>query len=166
MGNRTVITDARGYATHYQYDALNRRTEQRNAEGHTTRYGYNRVGNRTIITAANTIAGQGGAVTTFYYDRVNRLTDINYSDSTPDVQFSYDGVGNRTTMTDGSGPTVYDYDELYRLSDITDGANQHIGYRYDTAGNRTQLIYPNNQVVTYTYDAANRLDTVKNPPLK
>ncbi len=160
VGNRTVITDARGYATHYLYDALNRRIEQTNAEGYTTRYGYDQLGNRTIMTDANTIAGQGGATTTFYYDRVNRLTDINYSDSISDVQISYDAVGNRKIMIDSSGQTDYDYDELYRLSDITDGANQHVGYRYDAAGNRTQLIYPNNQVVTYTYDAANRLDTV------
>ncbi len=160
VGNRTVITNAQGYTSSYIYDALNRRIEQTNAEGYTTRYGYDQLGNRTIMTDANTIAGQGGAITTFYYDRVNRLTEIDYSDSISDVQISYDAAGNRKTMIDGSGQSDYDYDELYRLSDITDGADQRVGYRYDAAGNRTLLIYPNNQVVTYTYDAANRLDTV------
>jgi YD repeat-containing protein len=32
-----------------------------------------------------------------------------------------------------------------------------VGYGYDLAGNRTRLVYPNGKVVTYTYDADNRL---------
>ncbi len=32
-----------------------------------------------------------------------RLTSIDYSDTTPDVTFTHDSVGNRLTMTDGSG---------------------------------------------------------------
>jgi YD repeat-containing protein len=65
-------------------------------------------------------------------------------------------------MSDGTGTTSYTYDALYRLTEITDGANQTVGYRYDAVGNRTNLIYPNNQVVTYTYtyDLGNRLATV------
>ncbi|MCP4360369.1 MAG: RHS repeat protein, partial [Chloroflexi bacterium] len=85
VGNRTVITDARNFTTTYRYDGLNRRTQVTDAEGNTTQYGYDRVGNRTVMTDANRVAGQGGAVTTFIYDQVNRLTNIDYSDSTPDV---------------------------------------------------------------------------------
>jgi hypothetical protein len=45
----------------------------------------------------------GDGTTTYGYDNANRLTSINYSDSTPDVTFVLDNAGNRTSMSDGSG---------------------------------------------------------------
>jgi len=63
-------------------------------------------------------------------------------------------------MSDGTGTTTYAYDALYRLTGITNGANQTVGYAYDAAGNRTRLTYPNDKQVTYIYDAGNRLATV------
>ncbi|MCP4370366.1 MAG: RHS repeat protein, partial [Deltaproteobacteria bacterium] len=85
---------------------------------------------------------------------------IDYSDSTPDVNFTYDQVGNRLTMNDDSDQTGYSYDNLYRLTGVNDGAGQQVGYSYDEVGNRKTLTYPDNKSVTYTYDDANRLDTV------
>ena len=155
MGNRTVITNARGFTTTYVYDDLNRRTQMQDALGNLTRYGYDAVGNQTVITDANTI------ITIFDYDDVYRLTDITYSDSTPDVTFTYDKVGNRETMLDGTGTTTYGYDKLNRLTSVNDGASQQVGYGYDEIGNRTSLTYPSSQgTIIYQYDNANRLDTV------
>jgi len=155
-GNRTVITNTLGYTTTYRYDELNRRIEQEDALGHVTEYGYDNVGNRTVITDALSPP----VVTLFTYDAVNQLTHINYSDSTPDVTFTYDQVGNRKTMIDGTGTTVYIYDQLYRLAGVVDGANQTVSYGHDEAGNRTRLTYPDDKEVTYIYDDANRLDSV------
>ena len=157
VGNRTVITNARTLTTTYVYDDLNRRTLTIDALGHRTAYGYDAIGNRTVITDANQV------VTHFDYDDVNRLIGIDYSDSTPDVTLiTYDQVGNRETMNDGTGQTSYGYDDLYRLTSVNDGAGLTVGYAYDEVGNRTRLLYPLEQggVVTYTYDAANRLETV------
>src|SRR5690606_9944056 len=36
-----------------------------------------------------------------------------------------------------------------------------VQYKYDLAGNRTNLIYPDSKVVTYTYDMDNRLEQVE-----
>jgi RHS repeat-associated protein len=159
-GNRTVITNARQYATTYGYDELNRLERVTDVPGHETHYGYGAVGNRTVITDANTLAGTGQGVTSFVYDHVNRLTDIDYPAPEADVTFTYDKVGNRKTMEDGTGTTTYDYDDLYRLESVTDGAGQTVGYTYYDAGNRHTMTYPSGQVITYTYDMANRLDTV------
>ncbi len=155
LGNRTMTINARGFATHYRYDGLNRRREMEDALGNITTYGYDRVGNQKVITDANTV------VTEFFYDKVYRLTDITYSDDTPDVTFTYNNVGNRETMQDGTGQTTYLYDDLNRLTDVTDGANFQVGYGYDRAGNQTSLTYPGSVgSVVYDYDVANRLDTV------
>jgi YD repeat-containing protein len=167
VGNRQVMTDAKLQVTNYQYDKLNRVIEMRDGLNNTTRYGYDGGGNRKVITDANTLAGTSGAVTSFNYDALNRLTDILYSDSTPDVSLTYDKLGNRKTMSDGLGQTLYTYDKLYRLTQVSQpaaggGSPLVVAYGYDRASNRTRLTYPvASQVVTYTYDAANRLQSVQ-----
>jgi RHS repeat-associated protein len=154
VGNRIKVIDARENETGYVYDDLNRRIETRDPLNKVTAYGYDAVGNRTVITNAN------GIVTTFDYDRVNRLETIDYADTTPDVSFTYDKLGNRIEMIDGTGVTTYTYDALYRLHGVKDGAGLQVGYDYDAVGNRTRLIYPDGREVIYTYDNGNRLDTV------
>ncbi len=64
-------------------------------------------------------------------------------------------------MTDTVGVTRYTYDDLYRLTQVTDPFTQTISYQYDAANNRTKLTYPDGKLVTYTYNAVNLLATVK-----
>ncbi len=154
VGNRTVVTDARGYTTTYTYDALNRLTSERDPLGNTTRYGYDIVSNRTVMTDAN------NAVTRYAYDALNRLTVITYTAEATTVKYAYDKVGNRVAMTDSTGVTTYVYDSLYQLVTVTAPYSGSVGYRYDSVGNRTRLIYPDGKTITYTYDALNRLNTV------
>lgn len=74
--------------------------------------------------------------------------------------FSYDGVGNRTVISDLDGAlTTYAYDAKNRLTqDKTSGTNAHTyDYTYDPNDNR--LTASENGLTTYTYDAANRLST-------
>ena len=149
LGNRTVVSDANGHATHYAYDALNRLAAETDPLTHTTAYGYDRVGNRSVMTDAD------GGVTVYAYDALNRLTNIQYPIS--NVQYAYDAVGNRVAMTDSTGSTTYVYDALYRPITITAPASGTVGYRYDAVGNRTRLLYPGGQEVIYTYDGAHRL---------
>jgi YD repeat-containing protein len=71
----------------------------------------------------NATGTAGDGTTSYSYDRAGRLTDIDYSDSTPDVGFDYDNAGNRTEMTDGAGTVSYSYDNLDRLTDVSRGSN-------------------------------------------
>ena len=85
VGNRIKTIDARGNETGYTYDTLNRRIQMTDPESNTTQYGYDALSNRTTMTDPN------GIITSFGYDNLNRLTGIDYADSTPDVTFTYDG---------------------------------------------------------------------------
>jgi YD repeat-containing protein len=148
LGNRTVMTNARGYTTTTTYDALNRMSGVQDARGKATLTGYDAVGNRTVLTDAN------NKVTLYAYDSLNRPLAITYTADATAVRYGYDAIGNRTAMTDTLGTTQYIFDDLNRLTSVSDPFAQTVGYAYDAAGNRTNLIYPDGKVVTYTYAAA------------
>ncbi|RLC83703.1 MAG: hypothetical protein DRJ03_16350, partial [Chloroflexi bacterium] len=148
VGNRTVITDANGHATRHVYDALDRIARTSDPLTNTYRFIYDAAGNLIDRRDAN------GITTTFEYDALNRTARILYPEQT--VELAYDAVGNRTVMTDATGVTIYEYDDLYRLVQVTDPFTGTVGYHYDGVGNRTVVIYPGGQVVTTTYDGLNR----------
>lgn len=155
VGNLTRLTNPKSQLFNLQYDSLNRLTAFINPLNQAARFGYNAVGNTTVITDANL------QVTSLAYDPINRLTGINYPGSTPDVTLGYDPVGNRLTLTDGTGSTTYTYDNLDRLAQAAVGGQPSaVSYSYDLNGNRLSLTYPTGQSVAYGYDGLDRLKTV------
>ncbi len=106
-------------------------------------------------------------LSTFGYDAINRLTAITYSNpaagtaTTANVSYANDANGNRSSMSDGTGSTSYNYDELDRLVSVTSPATGTVGSRYDLDGNRTKLIYPDNTAVSYTFNKASQLQSLQ-----
>src|SRR5690348_6414293 len=102
------------------YDAANHRVQKTGPDPDgvgslvpsVTSYSYDENGNltRTTDPNGNATSALGDGITTRTYDRADRLTDISYSDATPDVSFSYDNAGNRTVMSDGAGTVTYTRD--------------------------------------------------------
>jgi len=123
------------------------------------------VGNRTQKTLPN------GAYTTYNYSNRNWLTSLQNrkSDATLVSSYAYahDYVGNRTSMTEANGDvSSYVYDNVYRLvsEEKRDSGNTLLWryqYTYDGVGNR--LTMNNSGVVTYTYDANNKLTQLVAP---
>jgi RHS repeat-associated protein len=154
-GNRFSLTNTRGKVTTYAYDSNNRLTSATDALSRTTTYGYDVAGRRTSRTDAKS------QTTTYSYDVLDRLALIDHPVGTADVSFTYDALGNRLTMIDGTGTTTFTYDHLYHPTAITDGAANVVSYAYDGAGRRISITYPGSTgAVTYAYDGANRLTGV------
>lgn len=162
-GNVVTRTDPKDHETTYVYDAANQLTTVTLPLNRQWTYTYDAAGNRTKTVDSNGNATQtaGDGTTTYNYDRAGRLTGIDYSDSTPDVTYSYDGIGNRTQMTDGAGTQTYGYDVANRLTQVTRGADT-FAYAYDLAGNITQRTYPGPTVIDYGYDDDSRVASVTN----
>lgn len=161
VGNRTTRTDAKNHTATFAYDAANRLTSVVGPLSRTWTHEYDGNGNRTKTVDANGNATTGDpndGTTTYDFDELNRLTAINYSDTTQDVTFAYDGNGNRTSMTD-AGTQTSTYDSLDRLSGVTRGTDS-FSYLYDDADNVTRRTYPGGRVIDYTYDDDGRPATV------
>ncbi len=155
VGSIITQTDALGHATTYGYDSLGRVVTATDALGRATTYSYDADGNRTSLTDPL------NQTTSYGYDQAGQLLGITYSlTTTPTVSFSYTLTGRRQRMTDGTGTTSYQYDQLDRPITVTTGTGQAVGDGYDLVGNLTTQTYPDGSQVTRTFDPDNRLTAV------
>ncbi|ANZ43512.1 hypothetical protein BBK82_43230 [Lentzea guizhouensis] len=104
-----------------------------------------------------------GLRTIYAYDRADRVKTIQYSDTTPDVAFTYDGAGNVLTRTDASGTTTFTYDAQNRITSRTaTSGGGTLSYGYDKTGNLTSKTDARG-TTTYSYDAANQVTEMTTP---
>lgn len=111
-----------------------------------------------------------GIVTQNIYDENFRKNSTTAGFGTADAAttwFQYDPVGNPTKITDprgsGSGDPTYttitDYDTRNRKWHVTDPQGHIITFGYDSAGNILTVKRPDNSVETKTYNEVNRVRT-------
>lgn len=153
-GNVESQTDGLKHATIYSYDPLDKLEARTDPLGRTTDYRHYQGGQLRLIIYPNEES------TFFDYDAANELTEVEYSDETPNVEYEYDKNGRRISMLDGTGETSYEYDSLGRLTATTNGHGDTTSYGYDLAGNETAITYPNGKTVTRAFDEAERLKSV------
>ncbi|MBZ2190602.1 hypothetical protein K8B33_15985, partial [Alcanivorax sp. JB21] len=149
--------------TAYRYDRFDRLIHQTDHFGQTVSYSYDDNGNRTRLLSS------AGHVTQYRYDRRNRLSSVATQDG--ETRYSY----RRTDQLSGiayphGGVSDYHYDTGHRLTSLVHrhhgGEVARYGYQYDGNGNRTQQTEHNGfgeEITTYTYDAADRLQAVHYP---
>lgn len=123
-----------------------------------------------------------GVQTDFYYDGLNRLTLVDYSDSTPDARYFYDSQtlptgapsfsrgssnGRVVAMTYGSASSVtgtyFGYDVMGRVNvqkQVTGVNTYSLSYTYNLAGLLATQTYPSGRVLTHSYDDAGRISQI------
>jgi YD repeat-containing protein len=165
LGN--LISAARGGAeVTMAYDKAGRKTSMADPDMGAWSYGYDALGNLTTQTDARL------CTLTMTYDELNRL-DTRISSGSGcgqhvNVDYDYDegtyGIGFRTSMSDGSGSTEWEYDERGRLkleSKIITGQSAfETSFTYNSADLPITMEYPDEETVTNTYDDRMMLDTV------
>ena len=95
-----------------------------------------------------------GITVTYTPEPLHRVTQAAYSDSTPTASFGYDagtnGIGRRTSMTDGSGSTSWTYESMGRVltEQQTIGTlNKSTTNAYWLDGSVKQTTYPSGSVL-------------------
>ncbi len=133
------------------------------------KYVYDDNGNITSTTDANNNS------VTAYYDHLNRIYNRDYSDSTPDVDFYYDGKGLSSTPAYSNGKTTkvtssasetkymsFDiFGHLLTHRQTTDGTDYDTAYSYNIAGALIEETYPSGRVVKNTLDDNGDLSQVQ-----
>lgn len=117
-------------------------------------YGYDVVNNITSINNSLHAANSQ----TFSYDALNRL--ITAAGGYGNLGYGYDAVGNRLSETRNGVSDTYAYQTTSnRLMGITRTTGNRT-FAYDAAGNPTQRTAADNSNQTFTFNKANRLNSV------
>jgi len=72
----------------------------------------------------------------YQYDEVGRLKTSVQDDKT--TSYTYDAVGNRLSMTEGTDRYVYSYNQFNQLEKKTKNGQADSSYEYDQRGNQTK----------------------------
>lgn len=154
-----TVTDARG-VTDYDYDAQGRVIQIEFPDTRTLGYTYDLASNRETMV----VPTQGSNLTYRYdYNDANLLTSVDIdNDGVNPTTYTYDEVGILTEMAYPNGVTTsYEYDNLYRLTEILqENTSQTIGhyvYTLDDTGNRTRVDELGGSYFEWEYDDYYRL---------
>ncbi|WP_161965992.1 RHS repeat domain-containing protein [Steroidobacter cummioxidans] len=123
----------------------------------TTEFSYDEQGNLKTSKVASSGA------TTYTYDALNRLTDIDYPGATPDVNKGYYADGKLRWVTNSSGRWDYTYDAARRLGTeilTTNGRTFGLGYEYDGNDALAKITYPSGTEILTHPDALGRATSV------
>lgn len=153
LGQRKQMTVKAGAVTNsfsYDYDTNNRPWKITSNAG-TFEYLYDELGRRDTLTYPN------GVIADYYYDDLDRLTSLTHATSASTITFAdytdFDKTGNRKSKSTAKGTEMYNYDSLYRLTDVSGPKPE--AFTYDDVGNRTKG--PGAKDSAYSYNAANQM---------
>lgn len=147
-----------------------RRYKDNGVDRLTTSYTYNDHGNvlTTTLPDGHVIVNEYGTeYAGKYITRTRHQVDGVFVNDLSET-YTYDGRGNRLTVTDAKGhTTTTTYDDLDRRETVTNELGHLTSYSYDARGNLSKVVrdrsVPGDQldITRLTYDAVNHLRTIE-----
>ncbi len=166
--NVTKLIDELGRETRFIYDTEGRLASYIDSHGYATTYAYAEDSQDVAISSKpKDIIYPTGSIARFEYDRnqlKTKMTEIVDDDTQYVYNYLYDLAGNLVRSTDESNnATYFAYDELNRLTSVTDTLGNKVSYTFDDRNNLLSVTDENNAAVTCEYDLNNRLVSRKMP---
>jgi len=155
LGNRTAMVDALGRRRTYEYDALGRQVAETKPQGERSSRSYDAAGQEVEAIDFN------GKKITRAYDRSGRLVFEQHADGTA-TAYAYTATGQLALVQDARGITTFAYDANDRLVEKRNPGGATLRYGYDAEGNRTSLETPSG-TTSFGYDAVGRLASILDP---
>ena len=136
FSNAVFPLNATGDTTTWAYDeATGVLLQKTYADNKGPTYTYYADGLLKTRTWARKDANNNPLTTTYIYNTRGSLLQVDYSDLTPDVTYTYNALGQQTIVTDGSGTRNYTYDSATQAltQEIYTGTlNGTLNRAYDT----------------------------------
>jgi RHS repeat-associated protein len=167
------VTDTEGNVTTSTYDMGDRRTEVNHPASGITSFTYDALGN--VLTKQTANLAKEGKFITYDYD-YQRLTGINYPDHPENnVKYHYGGrnasqnrIGRLMLREDGTGAIEYFYGKMGEVTKTRRTMivpNQAIAtyvtqWTYDSHNRLLEMIYPDEEKITYSYNLGGQLEKV------
>lgn len=167
------VTDTEGNVTTSTYDMGDRRTEVTHPASGITSFTYDALGN--VLTKQTANLAKEGKFITYDYD-YQRLTGINYPDHPENnVKYYYGGrnasqnrIGRLMLREDGTGAIEYFYGKMGEVTKTRRTMivpNQAIAtyvtqWTYDSHNRLLEMIYPDEEKITYSYNLGGQLEKV------
>lgn len=152
-GQLMTATDANGNVTTYGYDGFNRLLTETFPGGSYEQLGYDANSNVTSRRLRD------GTTIGYAYDDLDRSTTKTLPNGEVGASNTYDLTGHLLTVAQGTTLT-FAWDALGRLQSETQPFGS-LSYQYDAAGKRTQTTWQDGFFVTYTYDNAGQVTSIK-----
>lgn len=162
-GNLVESLNRNGERITFQYDAVGQPIRKELPGSDVTIFGYDLLGN---LSSASNSAAQLEST----WDFLSRLTrarqtiprDAGTDQAAPLsslIEYEYNLLGNRVMMRDQTGVTEYTYDNINRVTGITDPALDTWTFVYNPA-RLTEIRTPNGTVTRLTYNVAERVTEI------
>lgn len=156
----TKIIDAQGNQTIMEYDSLGRKTMLGDPDMGIWRYGYDKADN--LISKTDAL----NRTTSYEYDELNRIEKKDYPTGI-DTVYTYDTgtIGTISRMDDVSGLIRYYYDNKKRLireERTVNSVTYTTQWSYDALDRVTSIIYPDSELVRFTYNLQGEIETITN----
>lgn len=167
--NLNGVSDPTSLNTTYDYDGLNNAKAVHSPDTGMTSFVYDAAGNVIQRTDARSV------VATMTYDALNRRTAATYTDSTLNVNHTYDEansvtgcttsypMGRLTRIIENTVTTIYCYDQrgnVVHKQQTQGAAVDGIGYGYTLADRLSSTLTPSGTSTQYTRDGAGRISGV------
>ena len=168
LGNLLQVTDAQSHQTTIVYDPLSRKIQMTDPVMGTWSYQYDSNGNlmSQIDAKGQTINFQYDALS-----RLTNKHYLNYQNGAYDVTYNYDeswstnAVGKLTSVVDYSGTTQFYYNKEGRTTQVLrtiDSVQYPTVFQYDLLGHILNITYPDQDFVNYAYDGAFNMTSASN----
>jgi len=161
--DKRQIRNKRGDITFYDYDTNHNITSKTDPEGNTWSYTYDTSNNRTLTTNPR------GKTTIYEYDSFNNLVSVTEID--PDetilsvISYVYEWNGLLISMTANGNTTNYSYDPKGNLIKITDPQENIMTFGYDAVGRKVSMTTDTSMTTGYDYDDLNRITKITHPDM-
>jgi RHS repeat-associated protein len=158
--DRTATKDRMGFWTYFTYDALRRIIFVTNANSVVTAYGYCDCGSVSYMT--NALGSAVQQTNSYAYDNQGNRIYSTFSDGYIVTNW-FDSLGRTTVTGDGTGYRWSFYDNLNRLTTISNAIGVETAFTFDAANRKISITDAKGVSVTNTYDQLDRLTVQKYP---